>query len=169
MRRVVAFAAVAALSLAAAVPVAAQPANALPPGEGRDIVASACTSCHPLTVILALRDGPVGWKRHVDTMIMKGAQLTPREADTLLAYLNANFGPGQHMPPAKPIALPAGPGKELVESRCTMCHDLERITATKREKREWDGVVVNMLGRFGLDAPDEARTIAGYLEAHYGQ
>jgi len=169
MRRVVVFAAVAALSLAAAVPVAAQPANALPPGEGRDIVTSACTSCHPLTVILALRDGPVGWKRHVDTMIMKGAQLTPREADTLLAYLNANFGPGQHMPPAKPVALPAGPGKELVESRCTMCHDLERITATKREKREWDGVVVNMLGRFGLDAPDEAKAIAGYLEAHYGQ
>ena len=158
----------AALTLAA-VPAAAQPANALPPGEARDIVTSACTSCHPLTVILALRDGPVGWKRHVDTMIMKGAQLTPREADTLLAYLNANFGPGQHMPPAKPVALPAGPGKELVETRCTMCHDLERITATKREKREWDGVVVNMLGRFGLDAPDEAKAITTYLEAHYGQ
>ncbi len=168
MRRVVVFAAVAALSVAA-VPAAAQPANALPPGDGRDIVASACTQCHPLTVILALRDGTVGWKRHVDTMVMKGAQLTPHEADTLLAYLDANFGPGQRMPPAKPVALPAGPGKDLVETRCTMCHDLERVTATKRSRGEWDGVVANMLARFGLDAPDEAKAIAAYLEAHYAQ
>ncbi len=168
MRRVVLFAGFAALCLAA-VPVAAQPANALPPGEGRDIVASACTQCHPLTVILALRDGPVGWKRHVDTMVMKGAQLTPRDADTLLAYLDTNFGPGQRLPPAKPITLPDGPGKELVETRCTMCHDLERVTAAKRSKHEWEGVVGNMLDRFGLKAPDEAREIAGYLEAHYGE
>ncbi len=168
MRRVVVFAAVAALCVTA-VPVAAQPANALPPGEGRDIVTTACTQCHPLTVVLSLRDGPVGWKRHVDTMVMKGAQLTSRDADTLLAYLDANLGPGQHMPPAKPIALPAGPGKELVETRCTMCHDLERVTATKRDKREWEGVVGNMLERFGLQAPDEARAIAGYLEANFGQ
>jgi len=168
MRRVVVFAAFAALSLAA-VPVAAQPANALPPGEGRDIVVSACTQCHPLTVILSLRDGPVGWKRHVDTMVMKGAQLTPHDADTLLAYLDTNFGPGQRLPPAKPIALPDGPGKELVETRCTMCHDLVRVTAAKRDKRQWEGVVANMLDRFGLEAPDEARAIAAYLEAHYGQ
>jgi cytochrome c5 len=168
MRRVVPSVLAAALALAAA-PALAQPANVLPPGEGRDIVASACTQCHPLTIILALRDGTVGWKHHVDTMVMKGAQVTPREADTMLAYLNANFGPGQRMPPAKPITLPAGPGKELVEQRCTLCHDLERVTATKRDKREWDGLVVNMFGRFGLDAPDEARAIAAYLEAHYGQ
>ncbi len=169
MRRVVVLAAFAALSLAT-VPVAAQqPASALPPGDGRDIVASACTQCHPLTVILALRDGSVGWKRHVDTMVMKGAQLTPREADTLLAYLDANFGPGQRLPPPKPIALPAGPGKELVETRCTMCHDLERVTAAKRSKHEWDGVVANMLERFGLSAPDEARAISAYLAAQYGQ
>ena len=167
MRRLVVLAAVAALALTA-VPAAAQPANALPPGDGRDIAASACTQCHPLTVILALRDGPVGWKRHVDTMVMKGAQLTPKEADTLLAYLDANFGPGQRMPPAKPITLPDGAGKDLVQSRCTACHDLERVTAAKRDKREWDGVVTNMLGRFGLDAPDEAKAISAYLAAKYG-
>jgi cytochrome c5 len=169
MRRLVLTVVAAALTLAAAPALAQQPANALPPGEGRDIVTSACTSCHPLTVILALRDGPVGWKRHVDTMVMKGAQLTPRDADTLLAYLDANFGPGQRMPPAKPIALPAGPGKELVETRCTQCHDLERVTAAKRSKREWESVTANMLERFGVQAPDEARAISGYLAAQYGE
>ena len=168
MRRLVVSAALAALCLSV-VPVAAQqPANALPPGDGRDLVATACTQCHALTVILAMRDGPIGWKRHVYHMVLRGAQLNAREVDTVLAYLDTNFGPGQRMPPAKPVALPAGPGKELVEQRCTMCHDLERVTAAKRSKGEWQSVVANMLERFGLQAPDEARTIAGYLEAHYG-
>jgi cytochrome c5 len=158
-----------AVSALAAAPALAQPANALPPGDGRDLVATACTQCHPLTVILAMRDGPIGWKRHVYHMVLRGAQLNAGEADTLLAYLDANFGPGQRMPPAKPITLPAGPGKELVETRCTLCHDLERVTAAKREKREWDSVVANMLERFGLSAPDEARAISAYLTAQYGQ
>jgi cytochrome c5 len=168
MRRLVVCSFVAALWLATA-PAVAQPANALPPGDGRDIVATACTQCHALTVILAMRDGPIGWKRHVYHMVLRGAQLSPREAETVLAYLDANFGPGQRMPPAKPVTLPAGPGKELVETRCTLCHDLERVTAAKREKREWDSVVANMLERFGLQAPDEARAISGYLSAQYGQ
>ena len=168
MRRLLLSGLAAVLALAAA-PALAQPANALPPGEGRDIVASACTQCHPLTVILAMRDGPVGWKRHVDTMVMKGAQLTPHDADTLLGYLDANFGPGQRLPPPTPVTLPDAPGKALVESRCTLCHDLERVTATRRDKPEWDGVVANMLQRFGLDAPDEAAAIATYLAAQFGQ
>ena len=168
MRRLVLSSLVAALWLAAA-PASAQPANALPPGDGRDLVAAACTQCHALTVILAMRDGPIGWKRHVHHMVMRGAQLNARETDTVLAYLDANFGPGQRMPPAKPVALPAGPGKELVESRCTLCHDLERVTAAKRHKGEWESVVANMLERFGLQAPDEARAISAYLSAQYGQ
>ena len=164
MRRLAVSSLAVALWLAAA-PALAQPANALPPGDGRDLVATACTQCHALTVILAMRDGPIGWKRHVHHMVMRGAQLNARETDTVLAYLDANFGPGQRMPPAKPVALPAGPGKELVETRCTMCHDLERVTAAKRE---WDSVVTNMLERFGLQAPDEARAISAYLTANYG-
>jgi cytochrome c5 len=157
-----------AASLLTAAPALAQPANVLPPGDGRDLVATACTQCHALTVILAMRDGPVGWKRHVYHMVLRGAQLTPREADTVLAYLNENFGPGQRLPPQKPVALPAGPGKELVETRCTLCHDLERVTAAKRERREWDSVVANMLERYGVPAPDEARAISAYLSAQYG-
>jgi cytochrome c5 len=168
MRRLLLSSLAAALCLAAA-PAVAQPANALPPGDGRDLVANACTQCHALTVILAMRDGPIGWKRHVYHMVLRGAQLNAREAETVLAYLDANFGPGQRMPPAKPVALPAGAGKELVETRCTLCHDLERVTAAKRSKREWESVVANMLERFGLSAPDETRAISAYLAAQYGQ
>jgi hypothetical protein len=168
MRRLLQSAVVATLCLTAG-PALAQPANVLPPGEGRDLIATACSQCHTLSVILAMRDGPIGWKRHVYHMVMRGAQLTPREAETVLAYLNENFGPGQRMPPQKPIALPAGPGKELVETRCTLCHDLERVTAAPRQKHDWDGIVANMFERYGVSAPDEARAISDYLVAQFGR
>jgi cytochrome c5 len=161
-----------AVSIAAAAtvpaPARAQTAQALPSGEGRDIVAVACTQCHTLNPLTALRDGPIGWKRHVYNMVIRGAQLTPRDVDVVLQYLNTNFGPGQSLPPAKPITLAPGAGKELVETRCALCHDLERVTAGKRQKREWPGVVANMFERFGLAAPDEAVAISSYLAANYG-
>ena len=76
--------------------------------------------------------------------------------------------PGQSLPPAKPVTLAPGTGKELVETRCTLCHDLERVTAVKRQKGAWPGIVANMFDRFGLSAPDEAKAIASYLVANYG-
>ena len=103
-----------AVCVAAVAPAHAQTAPALPAGEGRDIVAVACTQCHALTPLVGMRDGPVGWKRHVYNMVLRGAQLPPRDIDTVLQYLNTNFGPGQSLPPAKPIALAAGAGKELL-------------------------------------------------------
>ena len=166
MRALVLFIVIAAC--AAAVPARAQNAPALPPGEGRDIVAVACTQCHALTPLVGMRDGPNGWKRHVHNMVLRGAQLTPHDVDTVLNYLNTNFGPGQSLPPAKPVTLAPGAGKELVETRCTLCHDLERVTAAKRSKAAWPGIVANMFDRFGLLAPDEAKTISTYLAANYG-
>src|ERR1700719_3275965 len=107
----------AALSLAAAAPLHAQP-SALPPGEGRDLVAVACTQCHGLNTIVQIRDGAAGWRQFVNYMIMKGAQVSDREADTVVQYLTANFGPNSPPPagvaPAVLAPLPAAGGKELV-------------------------------------------------------
>ena len=168
MRRLV-LVGVLALVLGAATPLRAQTASALPAGEGRDLVATACSQCHTLSVIMAGRDGPVGWKRHVYNMVLRGAQLTPREADTVISYLITNFGP---VAPAAPAAcgsaLPGGAGKELVESRCVVCHSLERVTVVKRQKRDWDIIVANMYDRWGQSAPDEVQAIAAYLNAQFG-
>src|SRR5262249_13023540 len=166
-----------ALVLGAATPLRAQTASALPPGEGRDLVATACSQCHTLNVIMAGRDGPVGWKKHVYNMVLRGAQLTPREADTVIPYLNPHFRPGapdpliQYLsasfgpgaPAATAAALPSGPGKELVETRCAVCHNLERVTVVKRQKRDWETVVANMYERLGMSAPDEVQAISAYL------
>jgi cytochrome c5 len=169
MRALTLAATLAALLLAAA-PLHAQTAASLPQGEGRDLVATACSQCHTLSVIMAGRDGPIGWKRHVYNMVLRGAQLTPREADTVISYLTTNFGPvAPAAPAAGATALPSGAGKELVENRCVMCHSLERVTVVKRQKRDWERVVANMYERWGMSAPDEVNAISAYLVAQFGR
>ena len=167
MRRLLFLSAFTALALSAATPLHAQSPGALPQGDGRDLVATACSQCHNLNVVTAGRDGPVGWKNHVHNMVLRGAQLTPREADTVIQYLVTNFGPGA--PAATAVVLPSGPGKELVETRCGVCHNLERVTIVKRQKGDWDTIVSNMYERWGMSAPEEAQTIASYLAAQFGR
>jgi mono/diheme cytochrome c family protein len=163
----------AALSLATAAPLHAQTAPALPPGDGRDLVAVACTQCHGLTTIVQIRDGAAGWRQFVNYMIMKGAQMSNGEADTVVKYLTVNFGPNS--PPAAgatPAALaplPAGPGKELVEARCVTCHDLLRVVASRRPRSDWEGIVVNMINRGATATPEEHQTIVAYLSTQFGE
>jgi cytochrome c5 len=160
----------AVLSLAAAVPVNAQQQgqNPLPQGEGRDLVAVACTQCHPLTPILNSRLGQAGWRNHVTNMVIRGAQLNANEADLVVRYLTASFGPSAALPPGN-VTLPNGPGKELVETRCAVCHDLERAVGVKRDKSEWGMVVANMVARGAPASAEEAQTITAYLQAQFGR
>ena len=160
-------AALAIAALAVVAPARAQ--GALPPGEGRDLMATACSQCHPLNVIRSMREGAEGWKRHVYNMVTRGAQLNAREADTVVAYLAANFGPTA-TPAASTatVTLPGGPGKDLVEARCTACHDLERVAVIKRQKADWPALVANMVGRGAVATPDEVQAITSYLVSHFG-
>ena len=150
----------------------AQP-RPLPPGDGRDLLATACAQCHNLSIIVSMREGSVGWRRHVYNMVTRGAQLTSPEAEAVIGYLAANFGPGSNpvttpSVTATPVALPAGPGKELVESRCSACHDLERVAVAKRQRGDWAALVANMVSRGAVASPDEAKAITSYLTAHFG-
>jgi cytochrome c5 len=166
MTRLGVFGAAATLALIATTQVNAQ--GALPQGEGRDLVAVACTQCHALAPILVGREGPAGWKRHVHNMVLRGAQLSPSEADTVIRYLAANFGPGAAQPAKVAVTLPAGAGKELVETRCTLCHDLERVAVVKRPRQHWAAIVANMVARGATATPEEAGTIATYLATQFG-
>jgi len=166
----------AAFAVSIIAPIHAQsqsPANNLPAGNGKDIVAVACTQCHGLKMIVALRDGPVGWKHFVDDMVLRGAQVTPQEADTVAQYLAKNFGPGTSPMQSglKTEALPAGDGQKLVESHCALCHDLGRITTIGRSKDEWNGTVGNMMARAGTNVAtqSEISTMASYLASNFGK
>jgi mono/diheme cytochrome c family protein len=166
MRQLLPVLCTAALAIAIARPACAQ--DALPPGEGRDLLATACSQCHALNVIRSMREGAEGWKRHVYNMVTRGAQLNAREANMVVAYLAANFGPTAPAAAATRVTLPSGPGKELVEARCAACHDLERVASAKRQKSQWPALVANMVGRGAVATPEEAQAISSYLASHFG-
>ena len=175
MRRNLSTLGAAALGIAAIVIAGAGPAHAqnvqprpLPPGEGRDLLATACAQCHNLSIVVSMREGAAGWRRHVYNMVTRGAQLTSPEAEAVIGYLAANFGPSSTAVAASPVALPAGPGKELVETRCTACHDLERVAVAKRQRGDWAALVANMVGRGAVASLDEVTAITSYLMAHFG-
>jgi mono/diheme cytochrome c family protein len=162
-----------ALLLAGASPLRAQNAPAaLPQGNGRELLAVACTQCHGLSTIMSIRDGAVSWHALVSNMVLRGAQLTTPEIDTLVTYLATHFGPGT--PPdagakTTDVVLPQGAGKELVETRCSACHDLERVVAVKRGKEDWHLIVTSMIAHGARVTPAESQMITAYLGAQFGE
>ena len=64
----------------------------LPEGKGKDVVVSACSSCHTVDRIAALRLSEEGWRNTLRQMIENGASLNPDDINPILAYLVANFG-----------------------------------------------------------------------------
>ena len=91
---------------------------------------------------------------------------------------------GAMLPPAWPqripeeqikgvsLDLPAGNGKELVDARCTTCHDVQRIVVKRTTLPEWAHIVERMRGAMAIaNIPDitneEAATIANYLTVTY--
>lgn len=153
--------------IAAVAPSRAQNANPLPSGDGRDLVAVACSQCHYLGTIAKIRDGAAGWRVYVDNMVLRGAQLSEPEVETVVNYLASNLGPGMNLPPAKPVTLPDGAGKELVETRCSVCHDLERVAVVRRDRRAWPVIVADMVAWGAPATPGEAKTISDYLAANF--
>lgn len=152
----------------------ANPAASLPAGDGRDVLASACSQCHALAVILRMRDGAAGWKASVDNMILRGAQASPAEEKALVDYLAKNFGPGTTPMVSGPDAaatLPgSGPGKDLVQERCMICHDAGRIVSTKRSKQEWQSTIKAMMTRFGADvSASDLDAMSAYLATNFGK
>ena len=64
----------------------------LPEGKGKDVVVNACSSCHTVDRIAALRLSEEGWRSTLRQMIENGASLNPDDINPILAYLVANFG-----------------------------------------------------------------------------
>ncbi len=69
-------------------------ARQLPSGKGQGVLQASCGGCHGLPVITRKRAGRAGWeeilRRHTTEERVK---LSQEQAEALLAYLAANFGP----------------------------------------------------------------------------
>jgi mono/diheme cytochrome c family protein len=148
---------------------------ALPDGDGKQLVATVCSQCHGLRQTQILRDGQNGWDEVVHRMVLYGAQLTPAEAATVTHYLAVQLGPGTDpmrsgtLPGgSKEISLPAGTGKDLVQTRCVLCHDLGRVVGSTRSKADWEAITNNMVERGLKASPADIQTMVAYLSAQFG-
>ena len=72
-------------------------ADDLPPGAGSGVVSRICTVCHAVDKIRQRRLSRDGWEDIVDDMVERGAKLTGEEKETVLAYLEENFGPASKL------------------------------------------------------------------------
>src|SRR6202034_3007005 len=66
----------------------------LPAGNGKDIVATACTACHAITLITDGGHTPADWKLLVERMVSAGAEVTKDQIPVVEAYLAKNFPEG---------------------------------------------------------------------------
>jgi len=172
MPRIVLMATLVAL-IAAVAPLQAQTAQGraveLPAGPGASLVGVACSQCHSLGAITHLRQGRRAWRDELYVMILRGAQVQPQDVDPMVTYLSAHFGPGVPYPgaPGPPVTLPNGSGKELVQGVCGICHSLDRATAAKRSKAQWQAIVAQMIYLGAPLAPSQASEVTHYLSANF--
>jgi hypothetical protein len=67
-----------------------------------------------------------------------------------------------------PVVLPAGPGKDTVESKCKRCHDLKKIVKQRQEPKWWAATLEKMVSK-GLEIePEEEAEVVKYLSKNFG-
>jgi cytochrome c5 len=70
------------------------------------------------------------------------------------------------------IALEPGPGRELVQSTCAICHSVDYIVMNSpfQDRAGWTKTVDKMVHVMGAPlSPDDVITVVDYLERHYGK
>jgi len=67
----------------------------LPAGEGQDLVASKCQTCHSAMLITQQHKDSTGWEKTVTLMEKWGARLVPEDHATVVAYLLRSYGPAK--------------------------------------------------------------------------
>ncbi len=63
---------------------------------------------------------------------------------------------------------PSGTGRSIVEEKCTLCHDPQRIVAFVRPKDQWHDVIEAMRRRGSPVTPEEIPVVVSYLAQHFG-
>src|SRR5512132_1654048 len=69
------------------------------------------------------------------------------------------------------IKLQEGPGRDVVETNCGICHSLDYIQMNSPfpDEKLWQAEVAKMINVFGAPVePDRVETIVDYLVSNYG-
>ena len=121
--------------------------QSLPDGEGKDLVANGCVSCHGLDLITAKQAPRDEWVSIMDRMKSYGVTMDAKQTTIVVDYLTKNWGPKTAAPAQ---AAPAAGGaadteaKNLVNGMCATCHGVDLITSKKATRAGWQESVDRM-------------------------
>ena len=132
--------------------------NAQDSERGEQIMNSSCTKCHDLRPIQTTALDEAGWTETVNKMIEKGAEVQKAEIPLFVEYLTRNHGP-----------LPDGPGKAIVLNKCSVCHDLKRVTSHLASPEEWADTLSSMFNEGLMLSDEEFAIVLRYLARNFRQ
>lgn len=72
-------------------------------------------------------------------------------------------------PPSKAVAARPDPAQELVQARCTSCHDMARYAGERRTGAQWTETVVRMRDHGARIGDEEVPVIAAFLARTQGR
>ena len=88
----------------------------------------------------------------------------------MLRYTLLPLAAGVFLTTVGPLAaqtFPDGPGKEILEKKCSTCHAPEQVTTFGRSAEEWHEVVVNMIDLGAEVNEEEAKVLVEYLAKNW--
>jgi cytochrome c5 len=124
--------------------------------KGEQILNGSCTTCHDLRMVEVQALDKAGWTGSVESMIQRGAEVASEDLPILIDYLVTNHGP-----------LPDGPGKNIVLSICTMCHDLKRVRQNLATRAEWEVTLGAMLNEGAPLSEQDFPVVLSYLARNF--
>ena len=89
---------------------------------------------------------------------------------TIIAFLLIAAAPA--LAQESQLRLKDGPGRQLVEANCVMCHSLDYIPMNSPflDRKGWEASVTKMMKVMGAPIPnDEVPGIVDYLTRNYGK
>jgi cytochrome c len=65
--------------------------------------------------------------------------------------------------------LAPGPGAELTQAKCGLCHEIAHVTRVRQSRPEWEETMRVMVQRGAPMTPDEINIITDYLSTYYNR
>jgi len=66
-------------------------------------------------------------------------------------------------------SLPEGKGRDALQSVCTNCHGIDRVTSMRYSKSYWSDVVDDMVSRGATGSDEDLNAIVSYLARNFGK
>lgn len=66
-------------------------------------------------------------------------------------------------------ALVPGPGADLTQAKCVICHEIEHVVRARQSRVEWEETMRRMVQRGAQLTPDDIRVITDYLATYYNR